>query len=214
MVFPIGAQIWELAADHLDRLPGKSLIDGLVHERCVAENGHARSTNQPHEGRKRRSNETQWDGDDEQTRVELRRGGTEGADFEIATVEAANDEHADDDKDDVEEQEPVGEQSVDAQHGEDDGIVARVVAEVVVDAGLDLTKVGRLGEALEVEKLGYGLDVGEAAAEGTGAEAREAILKVEARRQGVEGNLNARHDVGVVEDFAYVGSRVVVTVVA
>lgn len=35
MVFPIGAQIWELAADHLDRLPGKSLIDRLVHETCV-----------------------------------------------------------------------------------------------------------------------------------------------------------------------------------
>jgi hypothetical protein len=32
VVFPIRAQIWEIAADHLDRLPGKSLIDRFVHE--------------------------------------------------------------------------------------------------------------------------------------------------------------------------------------
>lgn len=41
MVFPMGARIWELAADHLDRLPGKSLIDGLFHKSGVAENDHA-----------------------------------------------------------------------------------------------------------------------------------------------------------------------------
>jgi hypothetical protein len=32
VVFPMGAQLWEIAADHLDRLPGKSLIDRFVHE--------------------------------------------------------------------------------------------------------------------------------------------------------------------------------------
>lgn len=145
MVFPIGAQIWELAADHLDRLPGKSLIDRLIHERSVAEDGHTGSANKPHQSRERRGNQTQRDGDDEQTRVELRGCGTEGADFEIAAVEAANNEHAADDEDDVEEEEPVGEQGVDAEHGKDDGIVGGVVAEVVVDAGLGLAKVGGLG---------------------------------------------------------------------
>lgn len=47
MVFPIGAQIRELAADHLDRLPGKSLIDRLVHKSSVANDDNAASTNQP-----------------------------------------------------------------------------------------------------------------------------------------------------------------------
>lgn len=153
MVFPIGAQIWELAADHLDRLPGKSLIDGLIHERSVAENGHARCANEPHKGREGRGNQTQWNGDDEQTRVELRGCGTKGADFEIAAVEAADDKHAENDEDDVEEKEPVGQESVDAQHGKDDSIVGGVMAEIVVDAGLGLAKVGGLGETLEVEKL-------------------------------------------------------------
>lgn len=164
MVFPIGAQIWERAADHLDRLPGKSLIDRLIHERSVAENGHARSTNEPHESRERRGDQTQWNGDYEQTCIELRRCGTESADFEITSVEAANEEHATNDENDVEEKKPVCQQSVDAQHSKDDGIVAGEMAEVVVNARLDLTKVGRLGEALEVEEFGDGLEVREAAA--------------------------------------------------
>lgn len=32
MVFPIGAYRMEFAADHLDRLLGKSILDGSIHE--------------------------------------------------------------------------------------------------------------------------------------------------------------------------------------
>jgi hypothetical protein len=71
MVFPMGAQIRELAADHLDRLPGKSLIDGFFQKCGVTEDGHARSANQPQEGREAASNQTQGDGDDEKSSVKL-----------------------------------------------------------------------------------------------------------------------------------------------
>lgn len=38
-VFPMGAQVWEIAADRLDCLPGKSLIDRFVHEGGMAQDG-------------------------------------------------------------------------------------------------------------------------------------------------------------------------------
>lgn len=87
------------------------------------------------------------------------------------TVEAADDEQACKDEDDVEHKEPICEQRVDAKHDKNDGIVAREVAQVVVDTGLGLNKVGGLGDTLEVEELGDGTQVGEAAAERTSAEA-------------------------------------------
>ena len=196
MVFPIGAHIREIAADHLDRLPGKSLVDGLIHERSVAENSHARGTNEPQQRRDGRRNQTEGNGDDEKTSVELGRRCVEGADLKVAAVEQTNEVHAGDHEDDIKEQERVGDQSIDAQHRENDGIVGRVVAQIVVNAGLNLGKVGRLVQALEIEELADGAEVAEAAAQGTRGEAREAITKVDARGNGIDRNLNARHDVG------------------
>lgn len=159
----------------------------------MTENGHASSTNQPEQGREWRGNQTQGNGDDEQTRVQLRRRGAESANFEIAAVQASDEPHADNNEDDVEEQEPVGEESVQAQHAKDDGVVAGEVAEVVVDTRLHLTEVGRLGESLEVEELGDGSQVGESSGQGTRSEAREPVSKVQTRRQGVNGNLDTSH---------------------
>lgn len=212
MVFPIGAQIWELAADHLDRLPGKSLIDRLVHETRVTlmavskgkaaqcclgsatyKNTRAARSNEPEQGRERRGNKTDGNADNQQTSPELRGGRPERSDLEVASVQLADAEHARHHKDDIKEQQPVGQQGVDAEHEEDDGIVAGEVAQVVVDAGLHLAKVGRLGQALEVEELGDGAQVGEAAAQRSRAQALEALSQVEAGRDEVEGDLDARH---------------------
>lgn len=68
------------------------------------------------------------------------------------------------------------------------------MAEVVVDSRLHLNKVGGLGETLEVEELANRSQVGETAAERTGSQTLEAVAKVEAGRNNVEGDLNARHD--------------------
>lgn len=67
------------------------------------------------------------------------------------------------------------------------------MAQVVIDAGLHLGEVDRLRDALNVEKLGDGPQVGEPVRKRSGTHAREAVLKVQARRQDVQGNLNASH---------------------
>ena len=193
MVFPIGALIWEIAADHLDRLPGKSLIDGLVQQRSVADDDHAARADQPHHGAKNPSEQCDGDGDDVETRVQLHRRETVLAELQVAALELADQEHAEGDEDDVEKQPEVGEQAVDAEHGEDDGVVAREVAEVVVDTRLHLAEVGGLADALDVEELGDGPQVREAAGERPGAHAGEALRDVQARRQNVYRDLDAGH---------------------
>ena len=109
--------------------------------------------------------------------------------------EEANEKHAGDDEDDVEEQRPVGQESIDAQHGEHGGIVAGKVAQIVVDTGLSLAEAGRLGDALEIKELRDGLQIGEAIGHGSRAQAFKTVRKIETRRNDVERNLNARHDV-------------------
>lgn len=193
MVFPTGAHVWELAADHLDRLPGKSLLERLVHHRSVAQNDHAARTNEPHDSGDGRGKETDRNGNDIETSVELRGGDARLANLEVLAVELANQEHTRDDKDDVKQQPGVREKGVDAEHHKDDGIVAREVAEVVVDTGLCFGKVGWLRQALDVHKFGDRPEVREAVRKGGRAQALEAVAKVDAGRQGVEGDLNTRH---------------------
>lgn len=193
MVFPIGAQIWELAADHLDRLPGKSLIDGLVHKRSMTNDDQAAGANQPHNSEEGRREKTDRDSNDVQSRVQLRCSEAVLADFEVTAVELADEPHAGNDEDDVEEQPRVGEQSIDTEHHEHDGIVAGEVAKVVVDAGLHFGKVFGLGEALEVEELGERTQVREAISNRARTEVLETLAHVEARRQDVYGDLNSRH---------------------
>lgn len=161
----------------------------------MTQNSDAAGTDEPEDGGEWRGNEAQRNGDADERGVELGGGGSEGADLEIRTLQLANSPHSSDDEEDDEQQREVGDQAVDGQHDENDGIVAGEVAEVVVDAALDLAKVLGLGDALDVEELGDGLEVGEARGQGLRAHALEAPREVEARGEGVERNADARHDV-------------------
>lgn len=163
MVFPIGACVWELAADHLDRLPRKSLLQWLVQQRSVAKNDNAAGANQPHDGAERRGDQANRDRNDVQTSVQL--GGCKAglANFEVLAVELPNDVHAENNEDEVEQKPGVGEEGVDAEHHEDDGIVAGEVTQIVVDTRLDLSKVLGLRHPLDVEELGDRAEVGKTA---------------------------------------------------
>ena len=191
MVFPIGAYRKEFAADHLDRLLGKSILDRFIHKRGVTEDGHTSRSNQPEHGRDGRSPDAQRNRDDQQTGVELGRVKASDAEIQIATFELPDTVETTGHQDDDEEQHGVGQQAVDAQHHKHDGIVAGEVRQVVVDAALDLAKVGWLGQTLQVEELGHRTEVGETRAERLGADAVEALA--EARGDGVDRDLNGTH---------------------
>ncbi|KFY68852.1 hypothetical protein V498_10555 [Pseudogymnoascus sp. VKM F-4517 (FW-2822)] len=128
--------------------------------------------------REGRREEAQGDGDDKEESVELGGGEAVGTELQVAAVELANGPHATDDEEDDEEEERVRHQAVDAEHHEHGRIVAGEVAQVPVDARLGLAEVGGLGQTLEVEELGDGLDVGEAGADCLRAEAGEAVGEV------------------------------------
>ena len=193
MVFPIGASKQEFAADHLDRLLGKSRLDRFVHERSVTEDGDTCRTHEPERGAERRRPEAERYSYDEQRRVHLGGCGAEGADLEVSTLQLSDSPHAACDEDDDEEQQGVRDERVDAEHDEDGDIVAGEVGEIVVDAGLHLAEVGGLGDAFEVEELGDGSQVGEACAYCLRAETLKPTSQVEAGRDGVERNLDFRH---------------------
>lgn len=114
----------EFAADHLDRLLGKSILDRAIHERGMAENGDASGSDQPKKRRDRRRNKCHRDSNTGKTSVELRRGGPEGSNFQVASSQLADRPHAANDEDNVEEKPEVGEQAVNAEHDKDHGIVA------------------------------------------------------------------------------------------
>lgn len=191
MVFPIGAYVWELAADHLDRLPGKSLLQWLVQQRGVAKYDHAAGTNQPHDGAERRRDQTDGNRNDVETGVEL--GGCEAGrtDLEVLAIEPADNVHAGHNEDDVEKKPGVGKKGVDAQHHEDDGIIAGEVAQIVVDARLDFGKVFWLRHPLDVEELRDRAKVGETTRNRGRADAIESVSQLEPASQGVDGKLEA-----------------------
>lgn len=72
VVFPFGAGDKEFAADHLDRLLGKSILDWFFHQRCMAQHRHARSANQPQHSGEGRRPQAQRHRDNEQGSVQLR----------------------------------------------------------------------------------------------------------------------------------------------
>jgi hypothetical protein len=164
----------------------------------VTDDAHTRGTDEPESGAEGVGDDGEGNGDDEQSSVELRSGGAEVANLDIATLEFTDTKHATNNEENVEGQEPVCEQSVDAQHDEEDGIVAGEIAKVVVDAVLDLAKVLGLGDLLEVEELGDRLQVGEAGADGLRADTVKATLQIEARCDGIDGKVD-RHLDGVGE---------------
>lgn len=87
----------------------------------------------------------------------------EGADGEVLPIEPAEKPKSSKQEDDVEQEERVRDEGIDAQEDEHEDIVAGEGAEVVVDARLDLAKVLGLGEALEVEELADRSQVGKSA---------------------------------------------------
>ena len=159
----------------------------------MANDGDAGGTDEPQNSGEGRRPQSERDGDDGQGGVKLRGGRTPRAQLEIVAFELANAVHASDDEDDNKEKQQVSEQAVDAEHSEDGSIVAGEVAQVVVDAALGLAEVGGLGDALEVEELANGAQVGEARRDGGGAQAIEAAREVHPRRQGGDGDVEARH---------------------
>ena len=107
----------------------------------MTDDADARCTDEPESGTEGVGDDGEGNGDDEQGGVELRSSGAEVANLDVTALEFADTVHTTNDEEDVEGQEPVCEQSVDAQHDEEDGIVAGEVAKVVVDAVLDFAKV-------------------------------------------------------------------------
>lgn len=120
----------------------------------MAQDRDTGSTDEPENSSEGRGPETKRDGDAEQTSVELRCSGAQAADLQVCALELANAIHAANDEEDDEQEQEVGEEAVDAEHDEDDGIIAGEVAQVVVDPALDFGEIGRLGDALKVEELG------------------------------------------------------------
>lgn len=141
----------------------------------MAKNDYAAGADQPHDGADGRRNQAHRNGDDIETRVELGGGNAGLTNLEICAVESSNQVHAGDNEDNVEEEPGVGEEGIDAKHHKDDGIVAGEVAQVVVDARLGLSEIGRLGHALDVEELRDRAEIREAVGHGGATEAREAI---------------------------------------
>lgn len=128
------------------------------------------------------------------------------ADLKVLAVELSDEIHAENDEDDIEQEPRVGEEGVNAEHDKDNGIVAREVAQVVVDTRLDLSEVLGLRHALDVEKLRDRAQVRKAVGEGRRADVRESVAQVEPGGQGVERDLYARHGCDVVRLRWYTSS--------
>ena len=122
----------------------------------MAKDGDTRRANEPKNRTDGRSKETKRNCNNEKRSVQLGGCSPPTTDLEIVSLELSNAVHAPNHKEDNEEKQQVGEQTVDAEHDKDNGIVAREVAQVVVDPALHLAEVGRLGDTLDVEELGDG----------------------------------------------------------
>lgn len=129
----------------------------------MAQDGDTRCSDEPKNGGERRGQEAERNADDHEGCVELRCGGTPAANLEVVALELSDSVHATNEQEDDEKQAFISEQAVDDEHGEDGSIVAREVAQVVVDPALNLAEVGRLGDAFDVEELVDGAKVCEAA---------------------------------------------------
>lgn len=163
----------------------------------MANDDHAALANQREDGGESRSNEKEKTAGAEESCVQLGRSRGKGADSQILAIQPAEHPQTNGKKNDVEQQQLVRDEGVDAEKDEDDGVVARKGRQVVIDTRLNLGKVGGLREALEVEKLADGLHVGKTAGERRVTKAGETIANVEARRDKVEGDLNTRHGGGM-----------------
>lgn len=179
----------------------------------MANHSHASGADEPENRRKGRRPKTQRNGNDKQCGVHLRRRRTPAANLEIIALELANSIHTSHHQADDKKEHQVGEQAVDAEHDEHGGIVAREVAQVVVDSALHFAEIGRLRDALDIEKLADGSQVGEARRHRRGAQTVEAAAKVHSRRERIDGDAEARHDGCVARGWLRVGWRCLLDVV-
>jgi len=154
----------------------------------------AGSTNQPQKGCQGGCKEEDRNGDDANGGVELGAGGAPAANLEIIALQLTDAVHTGNDEADDEEEDGVHDQAVDAEHNKDDGIVARKVAQVVVDAALYLAEVGGLGDALDVEELSNGPQVGKPRGDGLRAQALKTAGDVHPGGEGADGNAELRHE--------------------
>ncbi len=125
----------------------------------MTQNSDTRSSYQPQYCSKGRCQEECRYCNNNESSVELRCRGTEGAKFEICATKLSYAPHATHDEEDEKKQVFVCKQGVNAEHSEDDGIVTGEVREIKIDPALNLAKIGRLRKAFDVEELGDGLEV-------------------------------------------------------
>lgn len=154
----------------------------------MAKHRHTSGTNQPEHRGDRGGPNTQGNRNDEQTSVELRSVKTSETQFQITAFQFPNTVETTGDEDYDEEEQEVGQQAVDAEHDEDDGIVAGEVGQVVVHTTLNFTEVSGLGETLHVEEFGDRTEVGEPRTDGLSADAVEAIAEL--RGEGTDRELH------------------------
>ena len=160
----------------------------------MAADRHARRTDEPQHRRDRRGPESQRDRDTHESGIKL--GGIQlgKPQVEIAAFQLSDPVETAGDQDDDEQQDGVCQQTVDAEHHKNHGIVAGKVAQVVVDTALGLTEVGGFGQTLEIQELRNRPEVGETRSEGLRADAVEPVA--ESRGERVEGDLDWTHCMG------------------
>ena len=193
MVFPKGANFLEFAADHLDRLLGKSCIDRFVHKGCMTQHSHANSSHQPKSRSHRRGPDKDRNANDEQACVELRCCQAREAELEFTAIELPDRKEAYSHEDHIEEEGKVCKQAVDREHHGDGKVIALEVAQVPVDSTLDFAEIGGFGEAFDVKEFIDGFEVCEARGQGLCANSFETGLKVQARGESLDGDADSRH---------------------
>lgn len=129
----------------------------------MAQNGDTGGSDEPEDSAEGGSPETERNADDQESGVELGSSGPEAGNLEVVTLELADSVHTANEHEDDKEQGKISEQAVDDEHGKDGCVIAREVAQIVVDPALHLAKVGGLGDALDIEELGDGAQVGKSA---------------------------------------------------
>lgn len=128
-------------------------FDRLFHEACMWKNTNARRSNQPHDGADRRRQKGQWQRNNQQSRVQLRRcNGTDRQD-QVFTLQSVDHHETPNHQDNDKQQEGVRDERIDRQEHDDRNVVRLVVMQVIADTLLQLTEVGWLGEVADIEEF-------------------------------------------------------------
>jgi len=156
-----------------NRLLRERALNRPLQKRRVPENRNRARADEPEHRAEGTREEAQRDRDDHEGGVQLRGRGPDRTELQVAATEPADPVHAADHHEDDEQEEGVGQEGVDGEHEEDDGVVGGVVAQVVGDAGLGLAEGTGLRDHLDVEEFAGGAEVGEPLGDGPALEAGE-----------------------------------------